>query len=252
MYEAITIDTTKSTPARLALTADRVGYDGLIVLSPTGEVVDEQTCHGVDIVPGAEIRAEDPETAAGSIGNYRPKVPILAVRGGTQRLNRFALEESRVDVLTNPMQNGGDLNHVMARAAAEHQVHIECRLDRIVRATGGTRVRAIADLRKLTELIDDANAPYVVTAGGHSHLHLRSPRALSAVGDAIGLSDGFIEEGIRAWRGLVERNRDIQSSEFLEPGVSVQDEPAPVSNDAGRDGNETEADSPEHHQGDKP
>ena len=216
-----------STVARVAATAAEYEFDGVVVRNHSdatpawGETdldrVREE--YGVDVVDGIEIRAENPEVAAGHLGNYRPKHAILALHGGTNALNRFAVEQDRVDVLAHTMAGGGDFNHVLAKAAVEHDVRVEFDLSRVLREDGGPRVQALQDLRKLRELVEKYDVPYVVSANPTSHLQLRAPRELAAVGEAVGFSKDQIRAGLSEWANLAERNRERLSDEFIAPGV---------------------------------
>jgi len=227
MYEAVhAVPEGEATVSRLAVTAREYGYDGIVVRNHTdrlaeydAEAVAEET--GIDVVDGVEIRAEDPQSASGHLGNYRPETTVLAVHGGTVAMNRFAAEQDAVDVLTHPMAGEGDLNHVIAAVAAEHGVHVEVSLAPVLREEGGSRVRAIADLRKCWELLQDADAPFVVSADPRSHLQLRAHRELRALGEEIGIPGDAIEDGLAAWGTIAERNRARRSEAFIEPGVKA-------------------------------
>jgi ribonuclease P/MRP protein subunit RPP1 len=117
------------------------------------------------------------------------------------------------------MAGDGDVNHVLANCAAENGVRIEFDFGPVLRTTGGERVRALRDLRKLRELVADADAPFVVSANPASHLELRAPRELVAVGEAVGFDPETVRAGLREWGELAERNRHRQSDSFVEPGV---------------------------------
>jgi ribonuclease P/MRP protein subunit RPP1 len=213
-----------STVARFAATAAEYGFDGVVVRNhsdATGDYERDRIAeeYGVDVVDAIEIRAENPEIATGHVGNYRPKHTILALHGGTDALNRFAVESDRVDVLAHPMANRGDFNHVLAKAAVEHEVRVEFDLARVLRADGGPRVQALSDLRKLRELVEKYDVPYLVSANPTSHLQLRAPRELAAVGETIGFTADQIRQGLAEWGVLAERNRERTSDEFIAPGV---------------------------------
>jgi ribonuclease P/MRP protein subunit RPP1 len=225
MYEAVhAVPDGESTVARLALTASEHSYDGLVVRNhgdaPASydpeSIADE---YDVDVVPGVEVRASDPSRASGFVGNHREKRALVAVHGGDPAINRFAVEQPAVDVLAHPMAGDGDFNHVLAKAAAENGVRVELSLSRVLRKSGGPRVQALRDLRKLHELLTQYDAPFVVSADPFSHLHLRAPRELRALGDVIGIPDEDIEQGLAEWGAVVERNRERLSASFVEPGV---------------------------------
>lgn len=227
MYEGVhAYPDGEATVARLAETAARYGYDGLVVRNhgdtpaeyDPEAVADE---YGVDVVAGIEIRSADASRASGLIGNYRSKRDVVCVHGGD--LNRFAVEQAKVDVLAHPME-AGDVNHVLARVAAENGVHLEFNFGDVLRAEGGPRVQAIRGLRKLRELVDQYDVPYVVSADPSSHLQLRAPRELAAVGELVGFDREAIEAGLLAWGEIAARNRRRRSGNYISPGVRVEDD----------------------------
>ncbi|WP_276271412.1 RNase P subunit p30 family protein [Haloarcula litorea] len=230
MYEAVYAHPDgDSTVARQALTAADHGFEGIVVRNHGDEAADYDgeaiaDEYGVDVVDGIELRPDDRGRAGGLVGNYRSKRTIVAVRGGDRSINRFAVEHPAVDVLAHPMRGDGDFNHVLAKAAAENGVRVEFALGRVLRDSGGSRVRALQDLRKLRELVADADAPFVVSAGPTTHLQLRAPRELVALGEQIGFAAETVGEGLREWGRLAERNRRRTSESFVEPGVRIEDE----------------------------
>ena len=214
-----------ATVARFARTAADYGYDGLVVRNHGDAQAEYDAAaiadaYGVDVVSGIEIRVDDASRASGLVGNYRSKVDVVCVHGGA--LNRFAVEQPAVDVLAHPMRDG-DVNHVLARAAADNGVHLEFNFGRVLRTVGGQRVTALRGLRKLRELVDHYDVPYVVTADPSSHLELRAPRELRAVGETIGFDPPDIEAGLRAWGELAARNRGRRAETFIEPGVRIDE-----------------------------
>lgn len=210
-----------STVARLAHTAAGQGFDGLVVRNHDDAPADVDTdrvadATGIDIVHGVEIRAGSRSAASERIGRHRPDRTVVCLHGG--ELNRFGVEQDRVDVLAHPMLDG-DVNHVLAKAAARHGVRLEFDLSPVLRGEGATRVRAIRQLRKLRRLVRSYEVPFVVTAGARSHLQLRAPRELIAVGDAVGVGAETVREGLREWAALARRNRERRADGFVEPGV---------------------------------
>ena len=230
MYEAVhAYPDGKTTVARHAATAARYGYDGLVVRTrsafdpATSEAETDlralRTEYDIDIVRAVEITADDPTSAAGAVGNHRPEATVLCLAGGTTKLNRFAVESPRLDVLTRPMQRSGDMNHVLAKAARENNVAIEFDFGPLLRSTGGERVRALADLRKLREIVTYYDAPHVVSANPRSHLELRAPREVVTAAEAVGFDPTWVRDGLRGWDVIATRNRERRSEAFIEPGV---------------------------------
>ncbi|WP_255149365.1 RNase P subunit p30 family protein [Halorarius halobius] len=227
MYEAVHAHPDgDATVARHALTASEYGFEGVVVRNhgdrqadyDAGEVAD---AYGVDVVAGIELRTDDRSQAAGLIDRYREERTLLVVHGGDPDLNRFACEQPKVDVLAHPMRDDGDVNHVLAKAAADNGVRLEFNLGRVLRAEGGTRVRAIQGLRKLRELVETYDVPFVVSGDPTSHLQMRAPRELVAVGEQVGFDAEQLREGLREWGRLAARNRERTSEAFLESGVRL-------------------------------
>lgn len=233
MYEAVTAyPAGDATLSRFATTADRYGYDGIVrrrgEAGASLDTIREEI--GIDVVDGLEIDTSDPSVLAGTLGTERADRTLVLVRGGDNRINRQAVEDPRVDVLSAPMRTGGDVNHVLAAAARRNGVRIEFDLGPILRRTGGARVRAVSRLRKLREVVFDADAPFVVSGEPRSHLGLRAPRDLVAVGELVGFPAEQLKEGLAEWGRLADRNRHRASDSVVEPGVEIEtngwDDPA--------------------------
>ena len=224
-YEAVTTHPDgQTTAARYAAAAADYGFDGLVVrtraaLDDVDALADDL---GVDVATGVEIDAE-PEEASGLVGQTRETVDVLTVLGGTPARNRFAVESDRVDVLAAPMRGDGDLNHVLVRAARDHGTRIEVNLGPVLRSAGGERVRRLQRLRKLRELVDYYDASVVVSARPASHLQLRAPRDLVAVGEAVGFDPATIRAGLAEWGVIAAESRRRRSDSFISPGVQRVD-----------------------------
>lgn len=222
-YEAATPGA--ATPSRLALTAEAYGYDGLIIRSSPDDEPQPYPDVGIDLVSGIELDPSDRAQASGAIGHYRSQCDLLLVRGGETELNRYVLEEPRVDVLSAPFAGTGDLNHVLANTAAANDVAVELRLEPVLRDSGQRRISHIKQLRKAIELLTAAEAPYVVTAAATSHLELRSPRDLQSLASVLGLESvvedppGVLADGLSRWARITQRNRSRRSESFIEPGI---------------------------------
>ena len=240
MYEAVhAYPDGETTVARHAATAVRYGYDGIVVrtrdalnaaFSSDAEGANESKSpardptvlaeeYDIDIVDAVEIDVDNAQSASGAAGNYRSKRSIVCLVGGTDGLNRFAVEDPRIDVLSRPMSGAGDFNHVLAKAARNNAVHVEFDFGPLLRASGGKRVRALAELRKLREIVTYYDTPHVVSANPRSHLELRAPRELVAAGETVGFDPDWIRDGLRAWDEIAARNRERRSEAFIEPGV---------------------------------
>ena len=214
--------------ADFVATASEYGFGGVVVRNHGDARADYDASaladrFGIDVVDAVEIRAEDPSRASGYVGSHRESATVVAVHGGTNALNRFAVEQAAVDVLAHPMAGDGDFNHVLAKTAAHNGVRVELSLRPVLRSAGGERVRALRDLRKLWDLLSEYDAPYVVSADPRSRAQLRAPRDLAALGAVVGLGADTVETGLAEWGALARRNRHRRSDAFVEPGVTLRE-----------------------------
>ena len=226
-YEAVHADPDgDATVETLVKTASEFGFDGVVVRNhgdalPEYDAASLSETYGIDVVRGVEVRAADPSRASGFVGNHRDSKTIVAVHGGTDEMNRFAVEQSAVDVLAHPMAGDGNFNQVLAKAAVSNDVRVEFSFRRVVRAEGGQRVKTLRGLRKLWDIVSEYGVPYVVSVDPTSDLHLRAPRDLVALGETVGFDADVVETGLAEWGVLAERNRTRQSDAYVEPGVSL-------------------------------
>ncbi len=213
----------RSTVGRLAATAARQGYGGLVVTNADREGVTVEGDHAIDVVSGVVVNAADAETAAGTLGSVRSgsdtRYTVVCVRGRTAETTRFAVGQDRVDALLLPADRDVDFDHVRAATAEDHGVRVALDLGGVLRETGRDRVAALERLRRRREILDDADATPLVTARARSHLDLRSPRDLAAVGEAVGLGSDAVRAGLAGWGAVVAHVRRVTAPEFVEPGV---------------------------------
>ncbi|MFC7175774.1 RNase P subunit p30 family protein [Halosegnis marinus] len=218
-----------ATVARHALTAAEYGYEGVVVRNHGDRQADYDRAavadeYDVDVVDAIELRTDDRSQLASLVKRYREERTLVAVHGGDDATNRFACESERVDVLAHPTRDDGGFNHVLAKAAKRNGVRIEFDFGAVLRDDGGSRVRTLAALRKLREVVGYYDAPYVVSANPASHLELRAPRELVALAERAGFDPEWTREGLREWGRVAARNREVASDSFIEPGVRTEDD----------------------------
>jgi len=193
---------TRTTPARMAHTAARAGYDAVVLRShfdgrgdyPSYDVPDDPP---VRVHEGTEVRADGVEALHEGVRRAESEgAAVVAVHGGDETLNRAAVDAG-ADLLAHPNRGRGrSFNHVLAREAAEAGVAVELSLAPVLRASGGERVEAVRDLRVTLRLVRKYGTPFVVSADPRTHLHLRAHRELRALAALVGIEDGEFGRGV--------------------------------------------------------
>jgi ribonuclease P/MRP protein subunit RPP1 len=183
--------------------AGKMGYQGL-VLAKSGEEL-SSNCNGnkerledynhlvvnsgISIFEGIEIRAKNPEDLKRKIQKFRKRADVLLVHGGDLKINRAAVEDARVDVLTHPYQGRRDsgFNHILAKKAAENNVAVEINIGYFLRNRNHRRQEILAQFRELLKLKSKFDFSLVITSGARSLYDLRSPLDLVALSSCFGM-----------------------------------------------------------------
>lgn len=201
----------RSTASRVAVTAAKGGYDGVVLRNPySGGSPPEYTVAGedeleVDVVRGVEVQAEDVQELHGYVGNLSSKYSVVCVEGGDEDVERAAAASTHVDVLTAPRE----FDHVTVREAAENDVAIEVDLGPVVRESGGGRVAALKDIRLLTKLATKYDASLVASASPENHLQIRGRRELRAVASLAGVDGSTFDAAAGTSHDVVGDDEDV-------------------------------------------
>lgn len=210
-----------SSASRMAYTARQLGWGGIFILSrePDGIFMPEaaQKVRGIEVAIGAEAQAPGGRALKSRIGSLYSRYPFVAVLGSSEEMVRMASEDPHVDLLLHPCDVRHPLGIAAARAAAQNQVAIGFDLSPMIHLRGHNRARWMEALRHNLELVRKFHIRPVITAGGASHLDLRSPRELMALAGVAGFEADEAREAL-CWPGRVlEKNR----RNWAGPGVEI-------------------------------
>lgn len=207
--------------SRLALTAKRLGYPGIIICNQEPHKLFRpeaiQFIKGIEVAIGAEVMAQNAKALKSRISNLRARYPFLVVRGTTEEIIRVACEDPNVDVLLHPCDGRRPLGIAAARAARLNQVAIGFDLGPFLHLCGSPRARWLEALRRNLLFARKFDLCPVITAGVRSHLDLRSPRDLIALAEVAGFEPEEAKEALRRPGKLLELNRRRWQS----PGVEL-------------------------------
>ncbi|MEA1906635.1 MAG: RNase P subunit p30 family protein, partial [Euryarchaeota archaeon] len=214
----------ESTPEELASVASGYGYAGIAITNHTPhpprapKTVDHA---GTRVYSGIEIVAKNPTHLMQMIRKHRAKVCVLSVHGGREKINRAAVENRDVDVLSHP---GEKLNQVLMRFASENLVAIEFDMGSIIRLRGAGRVRVIAEFRHNLRLARKYGAHTILTSNAQSIYDLRAPREMIALAGIFGMT---AEEAIAALSAVPEEIIRRGSRNWVMEGVEIVGRIAP-------------------------
>ncbi len=198
---------------------------GIMEVSNKGPLPYTSPCNTYfDLVHGIEIHEENPSKLHSQISRYARKANFVIVQGGSDKLNRSAVETSNVDILSLPfgIKDSG-LDHVIAKSAADRGIALEFDVGSLIRYRGGKRVHALSELEQRLMLARKFKVHMVLTSGARSIYDIRGPRELIALASLFGMSK---EEAIEAMTltptAILKTKR--KASSYIMDGVELMEE----------------------------
>ena len=218
-------DPPQTTPSRFLKTASECGYQGLIILvtDPHQAPRTDFPVHPpIDSAWGLSIEDPDRGTVSRLLTEHRKTTPVLRATGGDIGMCRFLANQERIDVLGDPGPGGEELPHTVLKTAKEHGVYVEFDFGQLLQQSGSNRAASIKTLRNRYRIVEHYNIPYVITTHADSHLQLRSPRSLCAVGDHIDIPAEAVMRGLSSWKDILHRTRCAHDDRYIQPGIKVE------------------------------
>ena len=153
-------------------------------------------CDGVkgDCPSGTEIHAERKKGLKAKLGET---LEYTLIHGGDYNINRLAVADKRVDILSHPDLGRRDsgVDSIIAKTAGENKVAIEVNLGRVINSWGLNRVYVIRNIRRNLMLSRKYGMPLVATTGAKSFIELRGGEGVHHLLRLMGFEE---EEAINA------------------------------------------------------
>jgi len=156
--------------------------------------------------------------------NRRREFDLLLVRGGTNLMNRIAVENRGVDILTHPDYERKDcgINHVLARLAKENEVAIEINLREVLNSEGLIRKNVLTNHMDIIKLYKKFKFPLIVSSGALSHWQIKDPKVLISYLVTLGLEMKEAKEALtKTPKRIIERVKEWRSEKWIMPGVRL-------------------------------
>jgi ribonuclease P/MRP protein subunit RPP1 len=215
----------RNTIEEMAAFSSRLEFGGIAITNPSDSChLEKATKIGdLEVFSGVEIRVDNPSRLHGMVGKYRKNTDVIVVRGGSENINRAAVENSNVDILCGfgSMKDNG-LNHVLAKSASDNNVAISFDLGEVIIQRGGRRVRTLSNFRKDLALVRKYDVPFILTSNARSCYDLRAPRELMALAGLFGMTKEEAVYGLSTTpENIISGNRP--SSKYVFEGVEIVD-----------------------------
>jgi ribonuclease P/MRP protein subunit RPP1 len=179
---------TEPSAAELLDVAKRYGYAGIAITNH--DAIRAEQPGLPELFTGVEIQADSVTTLKRKVKHHWGKVDLIVVHGGTEKINRAAVEHPLVDILAHPCGEKGEggLNHVLVRFAAANGVAIDFNLDALIHTRRADRARVLSKMREILRLVRKYHAPMILTSHARSVYDLRAPREMIALAALLGMT----------------------------------------------------------------
>lgn len=211
--------------------ANRLNYQGIAISDfledkadlkkLKSEVKNFQGREGIDVYLGAKIRAESLSELKNKIKLFRDEVDLLIVDGGNVKVNRGAVEDSRVDILSRPEYKRKDsgVDHVIAKSAAKNNVAIELNVNQLLKTKKKLRSHILGHLKRNVRLAKKYDCNLITSSGANDAYELRSPRDMAAFPYLLGTSiELAIDTVSKLPSNIIERSQNVREESFIRPG----------------------------------
>ncbi|NIA02944.1 MAG: ribonuclease P protein component 3 [Nitrospirae bacterium] len=202
-------------PNRMVLEAKKLGYYGIcfssinsgnVIISPD---ISTSLTTNFHVYAGIEIQVDNVSKMKKNVARLREKADIIIISGGSEEINRAALEEGKIDILTHSTSRGSPLNHILAKAASDNGVALDFNPNAIIMQKGGTRIKILSALRKNVQLARKYDVPMIMTSNAKSHYDLRRPREMMALGMIMGMTQNEALQALSSIpQAVIKRNLD--------------------------------------------
>jgi ribonuclease P/MRP protein subunit RPP1 len=217
-----------NTALELAALARHLGYRGIALANHSDRLLQSwplmNPSDEFEIFKGIELVEENPSKLQGLIGKFRKSVDVLIVHGGSETVNRSALENPKVDVLNHPdFDRSNGLNQVLAKAASDNEVAIGLTMRPLFNSRGSRRIRILSNLRANLDLARKYEVPLILSSDAMSCFDLRSPMEVLALAEICGLEE---HEAVEAMSVIPERiiSKRRPRPGYVREGVEVLEE----------------------------
>jgi ribonuclease P/MRP protein subunit RPP1 len=205
--------------------ARRLGLNGIGLTVQSGNIANPQEARAkglpIDVAVGMEIKARESQISNLAKG-LRRRYELILVRGGTEEINRAALETPEVDVLFHTNLENGQcgINHILARLGAKNNVAICFDLLDILQSYKKTRSQLLTSMMETARFVKKYKCPFVISSGALNEWDMRAPSELMAFGKFLGFDERQCKKALDG--GILRENRKRLGGKWVMPGVEVE------------------------------
>lgn len=157
---------------------------------------------------------------------FRNKSLCISVRGGDLKVNRAAVENIQIDVLSRPYLRRFDsgINHILAKEALRNNVAVELCFKDVLKSYLAPRSKVISNFKDVYTLYRKFGFPLVLSSGAESIFDIRTTHDFISFFTQTGLTSGEVDKSFLTACNILEFNRNRDKMIFA--GVRRVDDEA--------------------------
>lgn len=183
-------------------------------------------CHdaGVELTTRVDLAPKGRHELLSDLRKLRRRFEIVNVFCASKVVARQAAKDRRVDLLSFPVASYPKVffDRAEAELASNSLACLEIDMQPLLSLRGFARIRLLSLLRREVAVAKSLNVPIVLCSGATDMRFLRKPQDLASLGMLFGLDLPLALDALSdAPLGIVERNRQKLSPDYVVPGVRV-------------------------------
>ena len=157
-----------------------------------------------------EIKSNNPNEIRKIVSKFRNRSSCISVVGGDLKINRLALENVRIDVLSRPYLKRYDsgINHVLAKEALKNNVAIELCFRDVLKTYLSHRSKVLSNFNDIYKLYRKYDFPLILSSRAESVFDIKTTHDFVAFFKQTGLSDDEISKSFKTSFDILEFNRN--------------------------------------------
>ncbi len=163
---------------------------------------------------GLEIKTTKADDLVKQSRKNRQKIKYIMAHGGSDKINRQAVENIKLDTLSRSYYKRRDcgINQVLSKEAVKNNIAIELTIKDILTNHSSYRAKIIDNYKEIIKLYRKFKFPLLLTTGATNIYDIKSPRDSIAIFKSIGLTDTEIEEGFyKTPQNIINFNEDREN-----------------------------------------
>ena len=172
-----------------------------------------------------EIKSNNISEIRKLVKKFRKDSSCISVVGGDLKVNRAAVENIQVDVLSRPYLKRYDagINHVLAKEAVRNNVAIELSFKDILSSYLSRRSKILANFKDIYTLYRKYDFPLILSSRADSIFDIRTVQDFKAFFIQTGLSGEDVDKSVKSASDILEFNKN-RSGMILKGVRRIDDE----------------------------